>query len=67
MGQTADVAGEDSSRWRRNGFLKGTDGLILAAQKQAFGTKHSIDKTSETSLCRLCGDSTETVRHYKRT
>ena len=25
--------------------------------------KHSINKTPETSLGRLCGDSTETVRH----
>ena len=65
--QTADVAGEDSWRWLRNGFLKKeTEGLILAAQEQALRTnsiKHSIDKTSETPLCRFCGDSTETVRH----
>ena len=57
--QTADVAGEDSWRWLRNGFLKKeTEGLILAAQEQALRTnsiKHSIDKTSETPLCRLCG------------
>ena len=64
--QTADVAGEDSWRWLRNGFLKETEGLILAAQEQALRTnsiKHSIDKTSETPLCRLCRNSTETVRH----
>ena len=66
--QTADVvAGEDSRRWLRNGFLKKeTEGLILAAQEQALRTnsiKHSIDKTSETSLCRLCRDCSETVRH----
>ena len=56
--QTADVAGEDSWRWLRNGFFKKeTEGLILAAQEQALRTnsiKHSIDKTSETPLCRLC-------------
>ena len=66
MRKTADVAGEDSWRWLRNGFLKETEGLILAAQEQALTTnsiKHSIDKTSETPLCRLCGNSTETVRH----
>ena len=67
MRQTADVAGEDSWRWLRNGFLKKkTEGLILAAQEQALRTnsiKHSIDKTSETPLCRLCGDCSETVRH----
>ena len=65
--QTSDVAGEESWRWLRNGFLKKeTEGLILAAQEQALRTnsiKHSIDKTSQTPLCRLCGESTETVWH----
>ena len=39
---------------------KATEGLILAAQEQAL-RNHSvrIDKTSETSLFRLCGNSTE--------
>ena len=39
---------------------KVTEGLLLAAQEQAL-RKHSvrIDKTSETSLFRLCGNSTE--------
>ena len=64
--QTADVAREDSWRWLRNGFLKKEmEGLILAAQEQALRTnsiKYSIDKTSETPLCRLCGDCSETVR-----
>ena len=61
------MAGEESWRWLRNGFLKkGTEGLILVAQEQALRTnsvKHSIDKTSETPLCTLCGESTETVWH----
>ncbi|XP_063588859.1 uncharacterized protein LOC134766032 [Penaeus indicus] len=65
--QTTYVAGEDSWRWLKNGFLKKeTEGLILAAREQALRTnsiKHSIDKTLVTTLCRLCGDSTETVRH----
>ena len=47
----------------RNGFLKQeTEGLIRAAQEQALRTssiKYSIDKTSETSLCRKCGNATE--------
>ena len=64
---TTDVAGEESWRWLRNGYLKKeAEGLILAAQEQALRTnsiKHSIDKTSGTPLCRLCGESTETVRH----
>ena len=65
--QISNVAGEESWRWLRNGFLKKeTEGLILAAQEQALRTnsiKYSIDKTSETPLCRLCGETTETVRH----
>ena len=65
--QTSDVAGGESWRWLRNGFLKKeTEGLILAAQEQALRTnsiKHSIDKASQTPLCRLCGESTETVWH----
>ena len=53
-----------------NGFLKKDTAdfilVVLAAQEQALRTnsiKYSIDKTSETPLCRLCGDATETVRH----
>ena len=65
--QISDEAGEESWRWLRNGFLKKeTEGLILAAQELALRTnsiKYSIDKTSVTPLCRLCGDATETVRH----
>ena len=65
--QISDEAGEESWRWLRNGFLrKETKGFILAAQEQALranSIKYSIDKTSETPLCRLCGDATETVRH----
>ena len=40
--------------------------MIQAAQEQALRTnliKHSINKTSETPMCRLCGNSFETVRH----
>ena len=40
--------------------------MILSLQEQAFRTnwiKYSIDKTSETPLCRLRGDATETVGH----
>ena len=65
--QISNVAGEESWRWLRNGFLKKEkEGLILAAQEQALRTnsiKYSIHKTSETPLCRLCGETTETVRH----
>ena len=67
MRQTAHVAGGDSWRWLGNGLLKKeTEIFILAAQEQALGTnsnKYTIDKTSETHLCRLCGESIETVRN----
>ena len=37
--QISDEAGEESWRWLRNGFLKmETEGLILAAKKQALRT-----------------------------
>ena len=59
--------GEDTWRWLRNGFLKKeTEGLILAVQEQALRRntiKYNIDKMSETSLCRMCGDTTEMVEH----
>ena len=45
---------------------KETEGLILATQEQALRTnsvKHSIYMSSETPLCRLCGESTEIVWH----
>ena len=65
--QISNVAGEECWRWLRNGFLKKeTEGLILADKEQALRTnsiKYSIDKTSETPLCRLCGETTKTVRH----
>ena len=65
--EISDEAGEESWRWLRNGFLKEeTEGLILAAQEQSLRTnsiKYIIDKTSETPLCKLCGDATEKVRH----
>ena len=56
--QISDEAGEESWRRLRNGLLKKeTEGLILAAQGQALRTnsiKYSIDKISDTPLCRLC-------------
>ena len=43
-----------------------TESFIFAPQEPGLRTdsvKHSIDKTSGTPLCRLCGDATETVWH----
>ena len=45
---------------------KETEGLILAVEEQALtanSIKHSVNKTSETPLCRLCGESIETAWH----
>ena len=45
---------------------KETEGLIIATQEHSLRTntiKYNIDKTSETSLRRMCGDTTETVGH----
>ena len=47
-------------------FEEGDRRLENSCSKTSFKTKsiyHSIYKTSETPLCRLCGDSTETARH----
>ena len=40
--------------------------MLLAEREQALRTNSinfSIDKTSDTPLCRLCGVNTETIRH----
>ena len=54
--QISDEAGEESWRWLRNGFLKKEDRRFdSCCSGTSFKNKHSIDKTSETPLCRLCG------------
>ena len=54
-------------QWLSKSDLKiGTEGLLCAAQEQAIRTKyvkHHSDKTSETPLCRLCGEKGESVQH----
>ena len=65
--QTSDIDGEDSWRWLRDGFFQeGYRRLNNSCSKTSFkinSINHSIYKTSETPLCRLCADSTETARH----
>ena len=54
-------------QWLSRGDLKfGTESLLCAAQEQAIRTnymKYHIDKTSESSLCRLFGKKGESVQH----
>ena len=43
-----------------------TESLLCPAQEQTFQTnlvKYSIEKTSETLLCRLCNKNVESVTH----
>ena len=61
--QTSDVAGEEFWRWLRNGFLKkGDRGLDTSCtREQALRTnsiEHSVDKKSETPVCKLFEEST---------
>ena len=53
--------------WLRKGELKWeTESLLCAAQEQAIRTnsvKYSIERTSETPLCRLCNENVERVIH----
>ena len=58
---------KETWRWLTNGHLnKQTESLIIAAQDQALRTnaiKARIDKTAESSICRLCKTKDETVDH----
>ena len=64
---TDGIDWEKSWSWLRNGDLKGcTEALVCSAQEQALRTnytKHYIDKTNDTPLCRMCSDKGETVSH----
>ena len=43
--------------------------MLCAAHKQAIRTnyvKHKIDKTAQSSLCRMCGKKNETISHIVR-
>ena len=61
------MAEEKSWRWLKTVFLKDENrGLGPHCSRTSFENKlvkHSTDKTSETPLCRLCGDCTEKVWH----
>ena len=54
-------------KWLKRGELKrATGSLLSAAQEQALrvnAINYSIDKTSDTSLCKLCTEKTESITH----
>ena len=56
---TEKVDKEKTWQWLSRGDLRvGTEALLCAAQEQKIRTNYMnyhIDKTSESSLCRLCG------------
>ena len=64
---TGKVNKEKNWQWLSSGDLKvGTEALLCNAQEQAIRTnymKYHIDKTSESPLCRLCGEICESVQH----
>ena len=53
--------------WMTKSDLKGcAEALICNAQEQSIRTnyiKYNIDKTAESSLCRMCGTRNETISH----
>ena len=53
--------------WLKRGKLKReTESTLCAAQEQALqvnAIKYSINKTSDTPLCRLCNEKTESITH----
>ena len=54
------------TRLRKGNFKRETESLLIAAQNNAIRTNHikvRIDKTQQSSICRLCGDRDETINH----
>ena len=65
MGEEMDKKG--SGNWlRKSAHKPETEALTFTAQEQALRTKYvkfHIDKTSDSPLCRLCGEEGKTVAH----
>ena len=62
-----NISHQKTWNWLRKGNLKReTESLQIAAQNKAIRTNHikaRIDKTQQSSKCRLCGDWEETINH----
>ena len=62
-----NISHQKTWSWLRKGnFKRETESLRIAAQDNAIRTNHikaRIDKTQQTSKCRLCGDRDETINH----
>ena len=60
---------DNRNRWewlKRRELERETESLLCAAQEQALrvnAIKYSIDETSDTPLCRLCNEKTESITH----
>ena len=62
-----NISHDKTWTWLRKGNFKNeTESLLIAAQNNAIRTNHikaRIDKTQQTSKCRLCSDRDETINH----
>ena len=62
-----NISHDKTWTWQRKGnFKRETESLLIAAQDDAVRANHikaRIDKTQQSSKCRLCGDRDETINH----
>ena len=62
-----NISNQKTWTWLRKRNLKReAESLLIAAQDNAVRTNHNkarIDKTQQSSKCRLCGDRDETINH----
>ena len=66
LGSQMEFIGKKRSWLRRGDLKRCTEALVCSAQEQSLRTNYTklhIDKTSDTPLCRMCGDKGETISH----
>ena len=67
---TDKVSAEKTWQWLKEGHLKkDTEAMVCVAQEQALrvnSIKYHIDGQEVSLMCRLCGESSETVMHLIR-